>query len=77
MVGSHADVGILTASDTFHVFVLQEVTNVAGAERDFLLNVQADEPLHQGWRGAVGFRLMFAYVGGRRRTLGMCPRNRL
>jgi type IV secretory pathway VirB9-like protein len=42
-VGSHTDLGILTASDTLYAFVLQEVSNVAGAERDFLVNVAADE----------------------------------
>jgi type IV secretion system protein VirB9 len=47
-IGSHTDLGILTASDTLYAFVLQEVTNVAGADRDFLVNVTSDEPAGGG-----------------------------
>ncbi len=45
-VGSHTDLGILTASDTLYAFVLQEVTNVSGVDRDFLVSVQSDDALH-------------------------------
>jgi len=51
-VGSHTDLGILTASDTLYAFVLQEVTNVSGADRDFLISVQADDTMH-GTQGHV------------------------
>ncbi len=44
-VGSHTDLGILTASDTLYAFVLQEVTNVPGADRDFLVNIEVDDSL--------------------------------
>ncbi len=43
VVGSHTDLGILTASDTLYAFALQEVTNLPGAERDFIVNVETSE----------------------------------
>jgi type IV secretory pathway VirB9-like protein len=43
VIGSHTDLGILTASDTLYAFALQEVTNVPGADRDFIVNVETSD----------------------------------
>jgi type IV secretion system protein VirB9 len=43
VIGSHTDLGILTTSDTLYAFALQEVTNVPGAERDFIVNVETSD----------------------------------
>lgn len=53
VAGSHTDLGILTASDTLYAFVLQEVTNVPGAERDFIVKVETSEAFPAGHAASV------------------------
>src|SRR5262249_4872703 len=53
VIGSHTDLGILTASDTLYAFTLQEVTNVPGAERDFIVNVETSDASLSARTGAT------------------------